>query len=92
MTRIIDIGVDRICHRRIDRTKRQPRSLTLLTLARGRVTAPKTARYARSDFRSNQHVSVRAHVFHRGAYRSLGAHDRGVLRFLGAAAGRRFCK
>lgn len=62
-----------------------------LTLARGHVAAPKTARSAHSALRSDQHVSVRANVVYRRAYRSLGSQDHGVLRFLGTAAGRWPC-
>lgn len=82
--------------RKIEYTKLRSRALTTsrsrvevtLTFTCRHVAAPKTARFAHSTLRSNQHVSIRANVVYRRAYRSLGSYNYRILRFLRTAAGR----
>ena len=59
-----------------------------LTLARGRLAAPKSAGLARSVLRSYQHVSIGANVIYRRSYSSFGPRNRCVLGFFRTAASR----
>lgn len=59
-----------------------------LTLASGRLAAPKSARLARSALRSYQHVTVGANVIYRRSYGPFRPRDRCVLRFFRTAASR----